>query len=130
VATAGDQRPSIVARDGSERRVVPRVEPKCRSKVPSSRRRACASSTSPPRGAQVELAASLPPSGRCDLRIQFSEGEFRGPRHRSALPCAELRRRRAPTGRVVLYRAGLEFDEIDPESLAWLSSNVLFQTGT
>jgi len=80
------------------------------------------------RGAQVEVATSLQPSGRCDLRIQFSDGEF--------AVHATVRRCRA-TGfgldekkqQVVLYRAGLEFDEVDPESLAWLSSNVLFQSG-
>ncbi len=81
------------------------------------------------RGAQIEVAASLQPSGPCDLRIQFAEGEFAV--HATVRHC-----RVSGFGldgnnqRVVLYRAGLEFDEVDPECLARLSSNVLFPAGS
>ena len=81
------------------------------------------------RGAQIEVACSLPPSGRCDLRIQFADGEFAA--HATVRHC-----RASGLGvdgnnePVVLYRAGLEFDELDPECLGWLSSNVLFGAGT
>jgi len=129
VATAGGQGPSIVAQDGSERRAVPRVEPKQPLEATVLMTQGVRIVDISSRGAQVELATTLPPSGRCDLRIQFSEGEFAA--H------ATVRRCRAQSfgvdgsnRQVVLYRAGLEFDEVDPESLAWLSSNVLFQTGT
>jgi len=129
VATAGDQRPSIVARDGSERRVVPRVEPKWPLEGTVITTQGVRIIDISSRGAQVELAASLPPSGRCDLRIQFSEGEFAV--HATVRRChAQSFGVDGANRQVVLYRAGLEFDEIDPESLAWLSSNVLFQTGT
>ena len=81
------------------------------------------------RGAQIEVAASLQPSGPCDLRIQFDDGGFAV--HATVRHC-----RASGFGldgnnqRVVLYRAGLEFDEVDPECLALLSSNVLFHAGS
>jgi hypothetical protein len=81
------------------------------------------------RGAQIEVAYSLPPSGRCDLRIQFADGEFAA--HATIRRCQAaglgIDGENQP---IVLYRAGLEFDELAPECLAWLSSNVLFQSGT
>ena len=127
--TPGDADGSSIAPSAmSERRAVPRVEPKQRldAKVMAVQSARILDISS--RGAQIELASSLQPSGRCDLRIQFNEGEF--------AVHATVRRCRA-TGfgldeaneQVVLYRAGLEFDEVDPESLAWLSSNVLFNAG-
>ncbi len=79
------------------------------------------------RGAQIEVTTSLQPSGPCDLRIRFADGEFAA--HATVRRC-----RAAGFGvdqnnrQVVLYRAGIEFDEVDPECLAWLSANVLFQT--
>ena len=111
---------------GTERRAVPRVEPKepLEAKVMMIQSARIVDISS--RGAQIELASSLQPSGRCDLRIQFGEGEFAA--H------ATIRRCRASgfgkdeaNEQVVLYRAGLEFDDLDPESLAYLSSHVLFQ---
>ena len=112
-----------------ERRAVPRVEPKgpLDAKILMIQPARILDISS--RGAQIEVASSLPPSGLCDLRIRFTEGEFAA--H------ATVRRCQASgfalddnSERVVLYRAGLEFDEVDPESLAWLSSNVLFHDGT
>ena len=79
------------------------------------------------RGVLIELARVLQPLRRCDLRIQFPEGEF--------AVCAVVRRCRAwgygvddDSQRVMLYRAGLEFEEVAPEYLARLSASVLFQT--
>ncbi|MBZ5590327.1 MAG: PilZ domain-containing protein [Acidobacteriia bacterium] len=112
-----------------ERRAVPRVEPKepleARVMAIQSARILDISS----RGAQIEIANSLQPSGPCDLRIQFDDGEFAAR--------ATVRRCRASgfglddkSERVVLYRAGLEFDEVHPESLALLAAHVLFHSGT
>jgi hypothetical protein len=112
-----------------ERRAVPRVEPKqpLEAKVLAIQSARILDISS--RGAQIEVANSLQPSGPCDLRIQFDDGEFAA--H------ATVRRCRASgfglddkQERVVLYRAGLEFDEVDPESLARLTSHVLFNSGT
>jgi hypothetical protein len=81
------------------------------------------------RGAQIEVAYSLPPSGRCDLRIQFADGEFAA--HATVRRCnATALGVDANDQPVMLYRAGLEFDELDPESLARLSANVLFRSKT
>ncbi len=123
----GDANGSSFAAQGfRERRAVPRVEPtrQLDAKVMTLQSVRVLDISS--RGAQIELPTRLAPSGRCDLRIQFSEGEFAA--H------ATVRRCRASgfdvdenNERVVMFRAGLEFDEVDPESLAWLSSNVLFQ---
>lgn len=110
----------------AERRAVPRVKPKqpLEAKVLAIQPARILDISS--RGAQIEVANILPPSGLCDLRIQFAAGEF--------AVHATVRRCRASgfgvdanNQTVVLYRAGLEFDEVDPECLAWLSSNVLFQ---
>ena len=112
-----------------ERRAVPRVEPKepleARVMAIQSARILDISS----RGAQIEIANSLQPSGPCDLRIQFDDGEFAAR--------ATVRRCRASgfglddkSERVVRYRAGLEFDEVHPESLALLAAHVLFHSGT
>jgi hypothetical protein len=112
-----------------ERRAVPRVEPKQRlaARVMADQPARVIDISS--RGAQIEVAASLQPLGPCDLRIQFADGEF--------AVHATVRRCRVSglaldsrNQRVVLYRAGLEFDEVDPECLARLSSNVLFHTGS
>jgi hypothetical protein len=113
----------------TERRAVPRVEPKqpLDAKVMEIQPARILDISS--RGAQIEVAASLQPLGPCDLRIQFADGEF-------AVHATVRRCRVSGLGlddknqRVVLYRAGLEFDEIDPECLALLSSNVLFHAGS
>jgi hypothetical protein len=108
----------------TERRAVPRVQPTERldARVMDTQPARIVDISS--RGAQIELAYGLPPEGRCDLRIQFAEGEFAA--------WATVRRCSASSFSVdddnqpvVLYRAGLEFDEVDPQCLAWLSSNVL-----
>ena len=121
---AGENAASASAPTQSERRVVPRVEPKrplAASIMTVEGVRVVDISS---RGAQVELVGGLPPSSRCALRIRFDEGEF-------AVHATVRRCRAASFGvdenerQVVLYRAGLEFDEVDPESLAWLTSNVL-----
>jgi hypothetical protein len=81
------------------------------------------------RGAQIEVANSLQPSGPCDLRIRFPDGEFSV--HATVRRCRVCGFGLDGEGeRVVLYRAGVEFDEVDPESLALLSSNVLFPPET
>ncbi len=78
------------------------------------------------RGAQIEVACALAPSGPCDLRIQFDEGEFAV--HATVRRCSAVDLGADEDDEpVMLYRAGLEFGELDPESLAWLSSHVLFQ---
>ena len=111
-----------------ERRAVPRVEPKqpleAKVLVIQSARILDISS----RGVQIEVASSLQPSGPCDLRIQFDDGEFAA--HATVRCChASGFGVDNKNERVVLYRAGLEFDEVDPESLACLSSHVLFHSG-
>lgn len=110
-------------------RAVPRVEPKqpldARIMAVQPARIVDISS----RGAQIEIAASLQPSGPCDLRIQFDDGGF-------AVHAIVRHCRVAGFGldgnnqQVVLYRAGLEFDEVDPECLARLSFHVLFPSGS
>ena len=113
----------------AERRAVPRVKPKqpLEAKVLAIQPARILDISS--RGAQIEIANSLQPSGPCDLRIQFDDGEFAAR--------ATVRRCRASgfglddkSERVVLYRAGLEFDEVHPESLALLAAHVLFHSGT
>ncbi len=117
---------SVTAREFRERRAVPRVAPKQPLDAQVMALQAVRVLDISSRGALIELGGRLPPSGRCDLRIRFNEGEFAA--H------ATVRRCRASgfgidgdNERVVVFRAGLEFDEVDPESLAWLSSNILFQ---
>ena len=100
----------------NERRAVPRVEPKrplsarVRAFVPA--RIVDISS----RGTQIELATSLRPEVPCDLRIQLEAGEV--------VVHAVVRRCRAwgfgldeRDQRVLLYRAGIEFEEPAPEAL-------------
>ncbi len=100
----------------SERRAVPRVEPKkplsarVRTFVPA--RIVDISS----RGAQIELATSLRPEVPCDLRIQLETGDI--------VVHAIVRRCRAwgfgldeRDQRVLLYRAGIEFEEPAPDAL-------------
>ena len=110
-------------------RAVPRVEPKqpLDARIMAIQLARIVDISS--RGAQIEVATSLQPSGPCDLRIQFADGGFAV--HATVRHC-----RVSGFGldgnnqRVVLYRAGLEFDEVDPECLARLSSHVLFPSGS
>jgi len=111
----------------NERRAVPRVEPQHRlsAKVKTSLPARILDISS--RGAQIELVNSLRPQVPCDLRIQFEGGEF--------IVRATVRRCRAwgfgldeKDQRVLMYRAGLEFEEVPPEALARLSSSILFHS--
>ncbi len=110
----------------TERRAVPRVEPRSRldAKIMAAVPARVLDISS--RGALIEVARVLQPLRRCDLRIQFPEGEF--------AVRAIVRRCRAwgfgvddESQRVMLYRAGLEFEEVAPEYLARLSASLLFQ---
>ncbi|TAM44657.1 MAG: PilZ domain-containing protein [Acidobacteria bacterium] len=108
-----------------ERRAVPRVEPRLPldAKVMTIQSARVLNISS--RGAQIEVARALPPAGMCDLRIQFEEGEFAA--HATVLRCTAVELGTNDTeGSGVLYRAGLQFGDLDPESLAWLSANVLY----
>ena len=111
----------------SERRAVPRVEP--------GRRITARLKTSLPaqiidissRGVQLEVANSLNPQVPCDIRIQLEDGEV--------TVRALVRRCRAwafglneADQKVLLYRAGLEFEEIDPEALGRLSTDIFLET--
>jgi hypothetical protein len=111
--------------DANERRAVPRVRPSgpLNAKVMATQPARIIDISS--RGAQIEIASALQPSGSCDLRIEFAEGEFAA--HATVRRCNasgfgvdELKQS------VMLYRAGLEFDQVDPECLAWLTANVLY----
>jgi hypothetical protein len=103
----------------NERRAVPRVEPKkplsARIKAFMPARIVDISS----RGAQIELATSLRPEVPCDLRIQVEPHDI--------VIRAIVRRCRAwgfglddRDQRVLLYRAGIEFEEPPPQALAEL----------
>lgn len=108
-----------------ERRAVPRVEPRPALEATVTTLHAARILNISSRGAMIEVASALPPSGSCDLRIRFDEGEFAA--HATVLRCsASDVRGEDGDESVVWYRAGLEFGELDPESLAWLSANVLF----
>ncbi len=70
-------------------------------------------------GVQVEVGTSLRPEADCELRVQVPEGEL--------TVRAKVRRCRAwgfgldeSDRRVLLYRAGLQFSDLPPESLAKL----------
>ncbi len=120
---------SIYGTDITDRRAVPRIEPKQRldAKVLMIQPARILDISS--RGAQIEVAGSLQPKRRCDLRIQFADGAFAA--HATVRRChASGFGLDEKDQRVVLYRAGLEFDEVDPESLGRLSSHVLFHAGT
>jgi hypothetical protein len=101
----------------NERRAVPRVEPRkplsARVKTFMPARIVDISS----RGAQIELATSLRPEVPCDLRIKLEP-------HDIAMRAIVRRCRAWGFGlderdqRVLLYRAGIEFEEPAPEALA------------
>jgi hypothetical protein len=76
------------------------------------------------RGAQLELATSLRPEVPCDLRIQLESGDI--------VVHAIVRRCRAwgfglneKDQRVLLYRAGIEFDEPAPEAITTMIAKAL-----
>jgi hypothetical protein len=76
------------------------------------------------RGAQIELATSLRPEVPCDLRIQLESGDI--------VVHGIVRRCRAwgfgldeKDQRVLLYRAGIEFEEAAPEVLTKMIAKAL-----
>lgn len=111
-----------------ERRAVPRVEPQkpLRGRVKTFLPARIVDISS--RGAQLELATSLRPEVPCDLRIQLESGDI--------VVHAIVRRCRAwgfgldeNDQRVLLYRAGIEFEEAAPEALTKMIAEVLEATG-
>src|SRR5271157_1327273 len=111
----------------TERRAVPRVEPEQRikAKIKTSLPARIVDISS--RGVQLEIANSLRPQVPCDVRIQLADGEV--------MLRAVVRRCRAwafglndADQQILLYRAGLEFEEINPEALARLSSSIFFHS--
>ncbi len=107
-----------------ERRAVPRAEPK---KPLSARVRAFMPARIvdlSERGLQLELATSLRPEVACDLRIKLDQGD---------VTVRGLVRRCRAWGfgldehdqRVLLYRAGLEFETEPPEEILKLVATVL-----
>ena len=122
----GEERTTTVGEVTRERRAVHRVVPKQALEANVMMVQPVRVLDISSRGAQIEVASALPPSRPCDLRIQFEEGEFAV--HATVRRCtvADLGADEDDEP-VMLYRAGLEFGELDPESLAWLSSHVLFQ---
>jgi hypothetical protein len=108
----------------TERRAVPRGEPKrplsARVKAFLPARIVDLSE----RGVQIELAAILRPQVPCDLRIQLDGGEVvvRGLVRRCRAWGFGLDER---DQRVLLYRAGLEFEATPPEALLQLVSTDL-----
>ncbi|MGE5236029.1 MAG: PilZ domain-containing protein [Acidobacteriota bacterium] len=108
-----------------ERRAVPRVEPKQSLDAEVMMNQPARILDISSRGAQIEVASSLPPSGPCDLRIRFANGHFAV--HATVRRChVSVVGAGAEDPPGMRFRAGLEFDEVDPESLARLTSNVLF----
>jgi len=108
----------------AERRAVPRVEPR---KPLSARVKAFLPARIvdlSERGVQLELATSLRPQVPCDLRIQLDQGEVvvRGLVRRCRAWGFGLDER---DQRVLLYRAGLEFETKPPEALLQVVATVL-----
>jgi hypothetical protein len=107
-----------------ERRSVPRVEPRqplsARVKAFLPARIVDLSS----RGVQLEVGASLRPQVPCDLRIQLDQGEVivRGVVRRCRAWGFGLDER---DQRVLLYRAGFEFEAAPPDVLVDVVSSVL-----
>jgi hypothetical protein len=80
-------------------------------------------------GVQIEVATSLRPAADCELRVQLHDGEL--------AVRAKVRRCRAwgfgldeSDRRVLLYRAGLEFSDLAPESLERLRRHMGTQEAT
>ncbi len=76
------------------------------------------------RGVQIELATSLRPQVPCDLRIQLDQGEVivRGIVRRCRAWGFGLDER---DQRVLLYRAGFEFESAPPDALVKVVATVL-----
>jgi hypothetical protein len=113
----------------TERRAVPRVAPEqgIKAKIKTSLPARVVDISS--RGVQLEITNSLRPQVPCDIRIQLGDGEI--------TLRAMVRRCRAwafglndDDQRVLLYRAGLEFEELAPEALARLSASIFFDNPT
>jgi len=108
-----------------ERRSVPRVElpHPVRAKVKSALPARIVDISS--QGAQLEVSAMLRPDVSCDVRISLEDGDV-------ALR-AIVRRCKAwgfglddKDRRVLLFRAGLEFQDVAPEVMARLTQSFLF----
>jgi hypothetical protein len=109
-----------------ERRAVPRVEvpqpvaAKIKAALPA---RVLDVSS---QGAQLEVTTCLRPTTSCDLRISLPDGE---------VTIRSIVRRCRAWGfgldereqKVLLYRAGVEFQDLPPETLARLSALFLYQ---
>jgi len=111
-----------------ERRAAPRIEPQkpLRGRVKTFLPARIVDISS--RGAQLELATSLRPEVPCDLRIQLESGDI--------VVHAIVRRCRAwgfgldeNDQRVLLYRAGIEFEEAAPEALTKVIAEALEAAG-
>lgn len=77
-------------------------------------------------GVQLELTTCLRPNVGCDLRIQLGDGDI----HVRAV----VRRCKAwgfaldeKAQRVLVYRAGMEFEDVSPEVMARLTAEFLFK---
>ena len=108
----------------TERRAAPRIEPK---KPISARVKAFLPARIvdlSERGVQIELATILRPQVPCDLRIQLDDGEVvvRGLVRRCRAWGFGLDER---DQRVLLYRAGMEFESAPPEALLQVVATVL-----
>jgi hypothetical protein len=108
-----------------ERRAVPRVELQdpAKAKVKSALPARILDISS--QGAQLEVITLLRPGVTCDLRIQANDGELslRAVVRRCKAWGFALDEREE---RILLYRAGVEFDDPSPEDMARISSSFLF----
>ena len=112
-----------------ERRAVPRVtkEPRMKARLKASLPAQIVDISS--RGLQLEVTKPLPPGIACDIRIQLDDGEV-------TLRAMVLRCHASAFGlddddrQVMLYRAGLEFEEIAPEVLGRLSASIFFESSS
>lgn len=110
----------------NERRAVPRVE--VPQPVPAKIKAALPARVLDvsSQGAQLEVTTCLRPTTSCDLRISLPDGE---------VTIRSIVRRCRAWGfgldekeqKVLLYRAGVEFQDLPPETMARLSSHFLYQ---
>jgi hypothetical protein len=110
----------------NERRAVPRVE--VPQPVPAKIKAALPARVLDvsSQGAQLEVTTCLRPTTSCDLRISLPDGE---------VTIRSIVRRCRAWGfglndreeKVLLYRAGVEFQDLPPETLARLSAHFLYQ---
>ncbi|MGE5235485.1 MAG: PilZ domain-containing protein [Acidobacteriota bacterium] len=109
-----------------ERRAVPRVKPakdllaKVRGRVPA---RVVDISS---HGAQLEVENTWSPQAVIDVRLQLDDGDIilRGRVCRCRAAGFKLN---GDDERILLYRCGVEFDEMFPETMAKLSQHVLYE---